>query len=151
MGSNPVSVQVNGDPAAMVPATIQTPNAIIPTEIRSENVISMLVLFRASNSPADSIQRARFRSTSVRHQPKIAVTFHLVPSAVRHRDRSHEVCPCARTSLARDLRPHRSACEWQVAIPGGRVRIRDSSRWLRKRSGRGALPVINSTGGEQME
>ena len=37
-----MSVQANGDPTAMVPATIQTPKAIIPAEIRNESVVFML-------------------------------------------------------------------------------------------------------------
>ena len=40
-GSSPISVQAKGEPAAIVPATIQTPKAIIPTEIRYETTVSM--------------------------------------------------------------------------------------------------------------
>jgi hypothetical protein len=38
--SSPMSVQ--GQPAAIVPATTQTPKAIIPAEIRNENTVSMI-------------------------------------------------------------------------------------------------------------
>jgi hypothetical protein len=37
-----MSVQAKGEPAAIVPATIQMPKAMIPTEIRNENALSML-------------------------------------------------------------------------------------------------------------
>jgi hypothetical protein len=36
-----MSVQAKGQPAVIVPATIQTPKAIIPTEIRYETTVSM--------------------------------------------------------------------------------------------------------------
>jgi hypothetical protein len=35
-------VQANGQPAVIVPATTQTPKAIIPAEIRNESTISMI-------------------------------------------------------------------------------------------------------------
>src|ERR1700682_2203467 len=38
--SSPMSVQ--GQPAVIVPATTQTPKAIIPAEIRNENTVSMI-------------------------------------------------------------------------------------------------------------
>jgi hypothetical protein len=38
--SSPMSVQ--GQPAVIVPATTQTPKAIIPAEIRSESTVSMI-------------------------------------------------------------------------------------------------------------
>jgi hypothetical protein len=37
-----MSVQAKGEPAASVPATIQTPKAMIPTEIKSESTVSMI-------------------------------------------------------------------------------------------------------------
>ena len=40
--SSPMSAQANGEPAAIVPATIQMPKAMIPTEIKNENVAFML-------------------------------------------------------------------------------------------------------------
>jgi hypothetical protein len=41
-GSNPMSVQAKGQPAAIVPATTQTPKAIIPAEIKNESTVSMM-------------------------------------------------------------------------------------------------------------
>ena len=40
-GSSPMSVQAKGQPAAIVPATTQTPRAVIPTEIKNERTVSM--------------------------------------------------------------------------------------------------------------
>ena len=40
--SSPMSVQAKGEPAASVPATIQTPKAMIPAEIKSESTVSMI-------------------------------------------------------------------------------------------------------------
>jgi hypothetical protein len=37
-----MSAQAKGEPAAIVPATIQMPKAMIPTEIRNENAASMM-------------------------------------------------------------------------------------------------------------
>jgi hypothetical protein len=37
-----MSVQAKGEPAASVQATIQTPKAMIPTEIKSESTVSMI-------------------------------------------------------------------------------------------------------------
>jgi hypothetical protein len=37
-----MSVQAKGEPAASVPATIQTPKAMIPAEIKSESTVSMI-------------------------------------------------------------------------------------------------------------
>jgi hypothetical protein len=37
-----MSVQAKGAAAAIVPATIQTPKAIIPTEIKNESTVSMM-------------------------------------------------------------------------------------------------------------
>jgi hypothetical protein len=37
-----MSVQAKGQPTAIVPATTQTPKAIIPAEIRNENTVSMI-------------------------------------------------------------------------------------------------------------
>jgi len=47
--SSPISVQAKDQPAAVVPATTQTPKAIIPAEIRNENTASMIgpLFFRA--------------------------------------------------------------------------------------------------------
>ena len=41
-GIIPISVQPKSEPAAIVPATIQTPKAMIPTEIKNENAAFML-------------------------------------------------------------------------------------------------------------
>jgi hypothetical protein len=40
--SSPMSAQAKGEPAAIVPAAIQMPKAMIPTEIRNENAASMM-------------------------------------------------------------------------------------------------------------
>src|SRR5258705_13801062 len=40
-GSSPMSA-AKGQPAAIVPATTQTPKAIIPTEIKNESTLSMI-------------------------------------------------------------------------------------------------------------
>ena len=40
--SSPMSGQAQGQPAMIVPATTQTPNAIIPAEIRNESTVSMI-------------------------------------------------------------------------------------------------------------
>jgi len=37
-----MSVQAKGQPAAIVPATTQTPKAIIPAEIKNESTVSMI-------------------------------------------------------------------------------------------------------------
>jgi hypothetical protein len=37
-----MSVQAKGQTAAIVPATTQTPKAIIPSEIKSESTVSMI-------------------------------------------------------------------------------------------------------------
>jgi hypothetical protein len=37
-----MSVQAKGQPAAIVPATTQTPRAVIPTEIKNERTVSMM-------------------------------------------------------------------------------------------------------------
>jgi hypothetical protein len=37
-----MSAQAKGEPAAIVPAAIQMPKAMIPTEIRNENAASMM-------------------------------------------------------------------------------------------------------------
>jgi hypothetical protein len=42
MGVIPISVQPKSEPAAIVPATIQTPKAMIPTEIKNESTVSMI-------------------------------------------------------------------------------------------------------------
>jgi len=41
-GVIPISVQPKSEPAAIVPATIQTPKAMIPTEIKNESTVSMI-------------------------------------------------------------------------------------------------------------
>ena len=40
--SSPMSVQAKGQPAMIVPATTQTPKAIIPAEIKNESTVSMI-------------------------------------------------------------------------------------------------------------
>ena len=40
--SVPMSAQAKGEPAAIVPATIQMPKAMIPIEIKNENATFML-------------------------------------------------------------------------------------------------------------
>jgi hypothetical protein len=37
-----MNVQAKGEPAAIVPATTQTPKAAIPTEIKNEKTVSMI-------------------------------------------------------------------------------------------------------------
>jgi|GraSoi_2013_40cm_1033754.scaffolds.fasta_scaffold07950_2 hypothetical protein len=46
-GSSPMSA-AKGQPAAIVPATTQTPKAIIPTEIKNESTLSMIGPFLQS-------------------------------------------------------------------------------------------------------
>src|SRR5260370_34455336 len=46
-GSSPISA-AKGQPAAIVPATTQTPKAIIPTEIKNESTLSMIGPFLQS-------------------------------------------------------------------------------------------------------
>src|ERR1035437_3204018 len=41
-GIIPISVQPKSEPAAIVPATIQMPKAMIPTEIKNESTVSMI-------------------------------------------------------------------------------------------------------------
>ena len=41
-GKPPMSAQAKGEPAAIVPATIQMPKAMIPIEIKNENATFML-------------------------------------------------------------------------------------------------------------
>jgi hypothetical protein len=53
-----MSVQVNGDPAATVPVTIQTPKAIIPADIRNESVASMFGPFPPSATTARQLRIA---------------------------------------------------------------------------------------------
>src|ERR1700737_2026485 len=40
--SSPMIAQAKGEPAAIAPATIQTPKAMIPIEIKNENAASMM-------------------------------------------------------------------------------------------------------------
>ena len=49
--SGPMSAQAKGEPAAIVPATIQMPKAMIPIEIRNENAAFML-----ASIPKKSVQ-----------------------------------------------------------------------------------------------
>ena len=49
--SGPMSAQAKDEPAAIVPATIQMPKAMIPIEIRNENAAFML-----ASIPKKSVQ-----------------------------------------------------------------------------------------------
>ena len=70
--SSPMSAQANGEPAAIVPATIQMPKAMIPTEIKNENEN---VAFMLASIPKKSIGLVLYsviagshRASLTRHQ-----------------------------------------------------------------------------------
>ena len=81
-GSSPISVQAKGEPAAIVPATIQTPKAIIPTEIRYETTVSMASgLNPTPAARAAMVQRAMRYGCHLRSAGKIGGRFGSRPSA----------------------------------------------------------------------
>jgi hypothetical protein len=48
--------EAKGQPAAIVPATTQTPKAIIPAEIRNESTVSMIGPFSLESQTIDGVE-----------------------------------------------------------------------------------------------
>src|SRR5712672_2318880 len=99
-GSSPMSA-AKGQPAAIVPATTQTPKAIIPTEIKNESTLSMIGPFLQS---ANNRWRGIFRLQTGR--PESA------PDGL--------LCP-----IFLSTRPHFSP-ERDLQIPGTGLQIQDT-------------------------
>src|ERR1700738_5218872 len=55
--SSPISVQARGEPAAIVPAVIQRPKAMMPTEIKNENAAFMMISIPTSERTASAFRR----------------------------------------------------------------------------------------------
>ena len=80
--SSPMSVQAKGEPAAIVPATMQMPKAMIPAEIRNENAASMLTSIpKKSVQPKSGIQQAE-RSKLMRQPLALALGLNLLFATV---------------------------------------------------------------------
>jgi hypothetical protein len=60
-----MSVQAKGEPAASVPATIQTPKAMIPTEIKSESTVSMIGPLLLAWHAIEHLEQARIASDRI--------------------------------------------------------------------------------------
>ena len=63
-----MSAQANGEPAAIVPATIQMPKAMIPTEIKNENVALASIPKKSIGLVLYSVIAGSHRASLTRHQ-----------------------------------------------------------------------------------